>query len=83
MMPPYSKTAAGFELQFGVNHLGHFVLTALLLDLMLKTPHSRIVNVSSAAHRAGNLDFNDLNWEKRRYKKMASYGDSKIANLYL
>jgi NAD(P)-dependent dehydrogenase (short-subunit alcohol dehydrogenase family) len=82
MMPPYSKTADGFELQFGTNHLGHFALTALLLDLILKTENSRIVTVSSGAHGSGKLDFDDLNWEKRKYKKMRTYADSKIANLY-
>jgi len=82
MMPPYSKTADGFELQFGTNHLGHFALTGLLLDLIKTTPDSRIVNVSSSAHNYGDLDLEDLNWEKRPYKKMKSYGDSKIANLY-
>lgn len=82
MMPPESKTADGFELQFGTNHLGHFALTGLLLDLILKTENSRIVTVSSSAHAAGNLDFDDLNWEKRKYKRMKTYGDSKIANLY-
>ncbi len=82
MMPPYSKTADGFELQFGTNHLGHFVLTGLLLDVLKNTPGSRIVNVSSGAHNYGDLDFDDLNWEHRAYKKMRAYGDSKIANLY-
>jgi NAD(P)-dependent dehydrogenase (short-subunit alcohol dehydrogenase family) len=82
MMPPYSKTADGFELQFGTNHLGHFTLTGLLLDVLQNTPHSRIVNVSSNAHKSGNLNFTDLNWEKRKYKRWASYGDSKIANIY-
>ncbi len=82
MMPPESKTADGFELQFGTNHLGHFALTGLLLDLILKTENSRIVTVSSGASGAGNLDFDDLNWEKRKYKRMKTYGDSKIANLY-
>ncbi len=82
MMPPYSKTADGFELQFGTNHLGHFALTLQLLDLIEKTDSSRIVNVSSIAHKSGNLDFDDLNWEARKYDKMKSYGDSKIANLY-
>ena len=82
MMPPYSKTADGFELQFGTNHLGHFALTGLLLDLILKTENSRIVTVSSGSHRAGKLDFDDLNREKGKYKKMKTYGDSKIANLY-
>lgn len=82
MMPPYSKTADGFELQFGTNHLGHFVLTGLLFDLIKATSGSRIVNVSSGAHNYGDLDFDDLNWEKRPYKKMKAYADSKIANLY-
>lgn len=82
MIPPYSKTADGFELQFGTNHLGHFALTGLLLDLLRNTPGSRIVNVSSGAHKAGKLDFGDLNWEKRKYVAWKAYGDSKIANLY-
>ncbi|MGB6338456.1 MAG: SDR family NAD(P)-dependent oxidoreductase [Candidatus Aminicenantaceae bacterium] len=82
MMPPYSKTADGFELQFGTNHLGHFALTGLLLDLIEKTHDSRIVNVSSGSHNYGDLNFDDLNWENRSYKKMKAYGDSKIANLY-
>lgn len=82
MVPPYGKTADGFELQFGTNHLGHYALTGHLLDLLDKTPGSRIVNVSSMAHTYGDLDFDDLNWEKRKYNKMRSYGDSKIANLY-
>jgi NAD(P)-dependent dehydrogenase (short-subunit alcohol dehydrogenase family) len=81
MMPPESKTADGFELQFGTNHLGHFALTGVLLDLLLNTEGSRIVNVSSSAHRYGEIDFEDLNWEKRQYKEMASYGQSKLANM--
>lgn len=82
MIPPYSKTTDGFELQFGTNHLGHFALTGLLIDLLKNTSGSRVVNVSSMGHKMGNIDFNDLNWEKRRYKKWQAYGDSKIANLY-
>jgi len=82
MTPPYTKTKDGFELQFGTNHLGHFALTGLLIDLIKKTPNSRIVNVSSTAHKIGRLNFEDLNWETRRYNKMRSYGDSKLANLY-
>jgi len=82
MIPPYSKTKDGFELQFGTNHLGHFALTALLFNLINKTAGSRIVNVSSAAHKYGNLNFDDLNWEKRKYKAWKAYGDSKISNLY-
>ncbi|MCP5104015.1 MAG: SDR family NAD(P)-dependent oxidoreductase [bacterium] len=82
MIPPYSKTADGFELQFGTNHLGHFLLTMLLLDLLTGMEESRIVNVSSTAHKFGNINFDDLNWEKRKYKPSRAYGDSKIANLY-
>jgi NAD(P)-dependent dehydrogenase (short-subunit alcohol dehydrogenase family) len=82
MIPPYSKTTDGFELQFGTNHLGHFALTGLLLDLLKKTAGSRIVNVSSMAHTQGNINFDDLNWEKRTYAPWNAYGDSKIANLY-
>jgi NAD(P)-dependent dehydrogenase (short-subunit alcohol dehydrogenase family) len=82
MIPPYAKTADGFELQLGTNHLGHFALTGLLLDVITGTTDSRIVNVSSDAHRYGKLDFADLTWEKRAYKAWRAYGDSKIANLY-
>ncbi len=81
MHPPYGKTAQGFELQFGVNHLGHFALTGLLLDLLIQTPQSRVVTVSSTSHRFGRIDFEDLNWEKRRYKPNPAYGQSKLANL--
>lgn len=82
MIPPYSKTTEGFELQFGTNHLGHFVLTAELMELIEKSSEGRIVNVSSSAHKFGKIDFEDLNWEKRKYKPWRAYGDSKIANLY-
>ncbi len=82
MIPPYSKTEDGFELQFGTNHLGHFALTGLVMDLLTATPGARIVNVSSAAHKYGNINFEDLNWEKRKYSAWKAYGDSKIANLY-
>jgi NAD(P)-dependent dehydrogenase (short-subunit alcohol dehydrogenase family) len=81
MMPPPSKTADGFELQLGTNHLGHFALTGLLLDRLLETEGSRVVTVSSMAHKYGAIDFDDLHWEKREYKPMASYGQSKLANL--
>ena len=82
MNPPYTKTKDGFELQFGTNHLGHFALTGLLIDLIKITPNSRIVNVASTAHKIGELNFDDLNWETRPYKKMKAYADSKLANLY-
>lgn len=82
MVPPYSKTKDGFELQFGTNHLGHFALTGHLLPLLLKTPKSRIVTVSSVAHKSGKISFDDYNWEKRRYIKWSAYGQSKVANLF-
>ena len=82
MIPPYSKTKDGFELQMGTNHFGHFALTLQLLDLISSTPSSRIVNVASNAHKYGNINFDDLNWNKRKYNAIRAYGDSKIANLY-
>jgi len=82
MIPPYGKTEDGFESQIGTNHLGHFALTSKLFKLLDKTPDSRIVNLSSGAHKAGNIDFDDINWEKRKYSAWKAYGDSKIANLY-
>lgn len=82
MIPPYSKTEDGFEIQLGTNHFGHFALTGHLLPLLKKTPGSRVVVVASMAHHSGNLDFSDLNWETRSYKTGKAYGDSKIANLH-
>lgn len=81
MVPPHSLTEDGFELQIGTNHLGHFALTLQLLDVIQKTSNARIVNVSSQAHVFGDINFEDLTWEKRKYKKWKAYGDSKIANL--
>ena len=77
MAVPLGRTAEGFELQFGTNHLGHFALTNLLL------PHltDRVVSVSSSAHRMGHIDLTDLNWERRPYKQWPAYGQSKLANL--
>lgn len=80
MVPPFGKTAQGFETQFGVNHLGHFALTLRLLDVVLHTPGSRIVNVSSMAHKLGKIDFSNLNAENG-YNAQAAYGQSKLANL--
>lgn len=82
MVPPYSKTEDGFELQFGTNHLGHFALTGLLLEVLLATKGARIVNISSSAHKFGEINFDDLDWEKRNYSAWRAYADSKIANLY-
>ncbi|KAA3623407.1 MAG: SDR family NAD(P)-dependent oxidoreductase [Bacteroidetes bacterium] len=82
MIPPYGKTADGFELQMGTNHLGHFALTGHLLPLLKNTKDSRIVATSSVAHRYGNIDFSDLGWENRKYNASRAYSDSKIANIY-
>ncbi|MEI7516886.1 MAG: SDR family NAD(P)-dependent oxidoreductase [Mycobacteriaceae bacterium] len=82
MYPPKSTTADGFELQFGTNHLGHFALTGLLLKNLLPVDNSRVVVVASIAHKIkAKIDFDDLHWEKRSYDKVASYGQSKLANL--
>lgn len=82
MMCPHSNTADGFEIQLGTNHLGHFALTGRLMSLLKRTEGSRIVMVSSMAHKFGNIDFADLNWESRKYDTSKAYGDSKLANLY-
>jgi NAD(P)-dependent dehydrogenase (short-subunit alcohol dehydrogenase family) len=80
MAIPYRKTAEGFEMQFGTNHLGHFALTGLLLEPLLAAPAGRVVNVSSTAHKMGRMNFDDLHGE-RRYRKWVAYGQSKLANL--
>jgi NAD(P)-dependent dehydrogenase (short-subunit alcohol dehydrogenase family) len=80
MAIPRRSTADGFEMQLGTNHLGHFALTGLLLERLLAAPGSRVVNVSSTAHRLGRVDFDDLQSEKR-YSRWPAYGQSKLANL--
>jgi NAD(P)-dependent dehydrogenase (short-subunit alcohol dehydrogenase family) len=77
MAVPEGRTQDGFELQLGTNHLGHFGLTNLLL------PHitDRVVTVASGAHRAGRIELDDLNWERRSYNAWRAYGQSKLANL--
>jgi len=77
MAPPLSRTAEGFELQFGTNHLGHFALSNLLLEHVT----GRVVTVSSTGHRMGRIDFEDLNWERKPYRAWRAYGQSKLANL--
>ena len=79
MAPPRRTTSDGFELQFGTNHLGHFALTALLIEKM-EGADARVVTVSSGAHRMGHMDFNDLQGE-RKYRRWGAYGQSKLANL--
>lgn len=80
LMGPRKLTADGFEMLLGVNHMGHFLLTNLLLDLLKKSSPSRIVVVSSMAHRMGKLQKDDLNSEKS-YKEFAAYANSKLANM--
>uniref|UniRef100_UPI00398F8C49 retinol dehydrogenase 13-like isoform X1 n=2 Tax=Pristiophorus japonicus TaxID=55135 RepID=UPI00398F8C49 len=81
MRCPYWKTEDGFEMQIGVNHLGHFLLTNLLLEKLKNSGNSRIINVSSLAHIVGQIDFNDLNWEKKKYNTKVAYCQSKLANI--
>jgi NAD(P)-dependent dehydrogenase (short-subunit alcohol dehydrogenase family) len=77
MAVPHRRTADGFEMQIGTNHLGHFALTGLLLDRL----RGRVVTVASAMHRAGRIRLDDLNWERRPYRRWSAYGQSKLANL--
>jgi NAD(P)-dependent dehydrogenase (short-subunit alcohol dehydrogenase family) len=77
MMVPPRRTVDGFEMQIGVNHLGHFALTGLLIDKV----RARVVTQSSAAHLAGAIDLDDLTWERRKYRRIRAYGQSKLANL--
>lgn len=81
MIPPYELTRDGFESQFGVNHLGPFALTGLLLDKLRGTPGARVVNTASIAHKRGKIYFDDINAEQG-YNAMMRYAQSKIANLY-
>lgn len=77
MMVPAGRTADGFELQFGTNHLGHFALTNLLLPQIT----GRIVTVTSDLHKIGKIKVDDLNWENRTYKPLGAYCQSKLANV--
>ena len=81
MACPFGKTADGFEMQFGTNHLGHFLLTNLLLPLVEKGESPRIVNLSSRGHHFDTVHFDDPNFEHRDYDKWRSYGQSKTANI--
>ncbi len=77
MAVPLRRTVDGFELQLGTNHLGHFALTNLLLDHVT----DRVVTISSTMHQIGSIKHDDLNWERRRYRRWSAYGQSKLANL--
>lgn len=85
MAPPLTRTKQGFEMQIGVNHIGHMYLTKLLLPKMKETcsasVEGRVVSVSSLAHTFGKIDLDDLNYTKRRYSGWGAYGQSKLANV--
>lgn len=82
MTTPYFLTKNGFEGQVGTNHLGHFALTGLLMGIIKSTPSSRVVNVSSMAHKQGSMNFENLLYENGKgYNPISAYGRSKLANL--
>jgi NAD(P)-dependent dehydrogenase (short-subunit alcohol dehydrogenase family) len=84
MACPFSRTADGFELQFGTNHLGHFLFTNLLAPSVLRARSeggARVINLSSAGHSMGDVDFDDPNFERREYNPWVAYGQSKSANI--
>ncbi len=81
MAIPQSKTVDGFETQFGVNHLGHFALTGILLDKILNAENSRIITLASLFHMLGRINFDDLMFERRKYRKFSAYAQSKLSNL--
>jgi NAD(P)-dependent dehydrogenase (short-subunit alcohol dehydrogenase family) len=81
MVPPYGQTKQGSELQFGTNHLGHFALIGRLMPALIASGSARVVVVSSLAAHFGHIDFDDLQWQRRRYAKWPAYGQSKLANL--
>jgi NAD(P)-dependent dehydrogenase (short-subunit alcohol dehydrogenase family) len=81
MFTPYQKTNDGFELQLGVNHLGHFELTRRLMPLLLNAKSARVINLSSDGHKIFDIDLGDPNWERGPYDKFKAYGASKTANV--
>ena len=81
MACPLGQTEDGFEMQFGTNHLGHFLLTCLLAPALIEGAPSRVVNLSSLGHKTATVDFDDVNFEQRDYDKWVSYGQSKTANV--
>jgi len=81
MACPLDRTADGFEMQFGTNHLGHFLWTARLFPLLMASVPSRVVNLSSQGHLLGGVDLDDPNYERREYQKWEAYGQAKTANI--
>ena len=80
MIPPLGRTAQGFELQFGVNHLGHFALTCRLDPILRATDGARVTAMTSVAGDMGRMWWDDVNWEQRKYVRWQAYGQSKLAN---
>lgn len=81
MATPFSKTNDGFEMQFGTNHLGHFLLTNLLMPALLNSSAARIISLSSWGHHLSPVVFDDIHFAKRHYDKWLAYGQSKTANI--
>jgi NAD(P)-dependent dehydrogenase (short-subunit alcohol dehydrogenase family) len=81
MATPFERTSDGFELQFGTNHLGHFLLTHELMPALLAGGGGRVVNLSSMGHMIGGVDLDDPNYERRHYSEWPAYGASKSANI--
>ena len=81
MFTPYGRTEDGFELQFGTNHLGHFVLTRLLELQLEASAGARVVNLSSDGHHLDDVDLTDVSWDRREYDKFRAYGAAKTANV--
>lgn len=81
MFTPFGRTADGFEMQFGTNHLGHFELTRLLIGQLVAANGARVVILSSDGHVLSDVDLDDPNWERREYDKFLAYGASKTANI--
>jgi NAD(P)-dependent dehydrogenase (short-subunit alcohol dehydrogenase family) len=81
MFTPFQRTEDGFELQLGVNHLGHFELTRRVMPRLLDAASARVVNLSSDGHRIFDIDLDDPNWEQRPYDKFKAYGAAKTANV--
>jgi NAD(P)-dependent dehydrogenase (short-subunit alcohol dehydrogenase family) len=81
MATPFERTSDGFELQFGTNHVAHFLLTARLMSALLDAAPSRVVNLTSSGHRIGNIDLDDVNYDSHEYAPWPAYGASKTANI--
>lgn len=81
LFPTRQTTPDGYEQTFGLNHIGYFLTTHYLLDILKNTPQSRIVNVASEAHRIADLNFDDLMYQQRPYNQWRAYGTSKLANI--